>query len=217
LDVLPESVRWFKIGLELFTSEGPAAIAPVVAAGKHVFLDAKLHDIPRTVAHAVASAAHHGVALVTVHASGGREMLRAATQSAAAAGTGLRVVAVTTLTSLGPSDLRDIGVTRTLADHALALGEMAVQAGAHGLVTSVHEAAALRSRFGRQILLVTPGIRPAGSSADDQRRIASPAAAVRAGADLLVVGRPILESRDPRATADAILDEMRQSSGTSPA
>jgi len=203
------NVTWFKVGLELFTAVGPAVLATLARQQRKVFLDLKLHDIPRTVERAVQSASAHGVELITVHAASGRAALRAAADAAASAGTRRpSLVAVTTLTSLGPEDLRDLGVQRTLPEQALKLAEMALQSGIDGLVTSVHEAPDLRRAFGPAPILVTPGIRPADSAVGDQKRVATPAAAVNAGATYLVVGRPVLDAKDPYAAAEAILGEM---------
>lgn len=204
LQRLSPEVDFFKVGLELFTAEGPRVLDAL--PGCRIFLDLKLHDIPRTVERAVASAAHLGVQLLTVHAGGGREMLKAAV--AGAGGGTMKLVAVTTLTSLGESDLRELGVTRPLKEHTLALGELAVASGIHGLVCSPLEAAEFRRRLGPGPVLVTPGIRPAGTDAGDQKRIATPAAAVQAGASHIVVGRPILEAADPRAAALDIIRQM---------
>ena len=211
VDSLPDAIRYYKIGLELFVSAGPQCLAPLTARGKHIFLDLKLHDIPRTVARAVTTAARHRVALLTLHAGGGHAMLKAAADAAAACGPDApKLLAVTTLTSLDQNDLAQLGVQRPLKEHTLALGKMAVDAGIDGLVCSVHEAAAFRETLGAGPLLVTPGIRPAGAEVGDQKRVATPADAIRAGADFLVVGRPILESPDPAAAAAEILEQMRQ-------
>jgi orotidine-5'-phosphate decarboxylase len=206
---LPPELVYVKVGLELFTREGPEAVRALTERRKRVFLDLKLHDIPNTVARAVKSVGRLGAALLTVHASGGRAMLKAAVEAAGEFGHNApRVIAVTTLTSLGDSDLADLGVARTLTEQALALADLALSSGVHGLVTSVHEAAALRARLGAGPILITPGIRPAGSDAGDQKRIATPAAAVQAGADFLVVGRPILEAQNPAQAVRAILKDM---------
>jgi orotidine-5'-phosphate decarboxylase len=205
------SVDFYKVGLELFTSEGPRIITLLHEAGKRVFLDLKLHDIPRTVARAVTAAAAHGVDLLTVHASGGPAMLRAAAEAAAAVGPGARrprLVAVTTLTSLDQEDLAALGIRRPLDDHTLALGRMAIDCGIDGLVCSPLETARFRETLGPQPLLVTPGIRPPGDDAGDQKRVATPREAARAGADFLVVGRSILNAPDPAAAARAMLDDM---------
>ncbi|MEI6564241.1 MAG: orotidine-5'-phosphate decarboxylase [bacterium] len=209
LNRLPDQLTWFKVGLELFTAEGPAVIQLMTARKKHIFLDLKLHDIPRTVANAVTVAAQMGVSLMTVHAIGGRAMLKAAAEAAAEFGPNRpRLVAVTTLTSLNQDDFTDLGIGRTIADQALALTEMALASGIDGVVTSVHEAPLLRQRFGTAPLLVTPGIRPTGADVGDQKRVATPAVAVNAGATYLVVGRPIVESLDPFKTALAIQAEV---------
>ena len=211
VDVLPSQVIWYKIGLELFISEGPAALTLLKKRGKKIFLDLKLHDIPRTVARAVASASRHGVDMLTVHAAGGREMLKAAAEAAAESGpSSPLLVAVTTLTSLNEGDLREMGISRPLTEHTLALGEMAIAAGIHGLVCSPLEAAAFRKTIGREPILVTPGIRPAGAEAGDQKRIATPNAAIMAGANFLVVGRPILDAPDMKGAALLILGQMRK-------
>jgi orotidine-5'-phosphate decarboxylase len=212
LESLPKTVSYGKIGLELFTAAGEKALLPLAERRLRLFLDLKFHDIPRTVARAVQSASRLGASLLTVHACGGRDMLRAAADAAAEAGPGRpRLVAVTTLTSLNQADLADLGIARSLADQALALGELALSSGIDGLVTSVHEAAALRRRFGPAPLLVTPGIRLPGNETGDQKRVATPAAAVAAGADFLVVGRPITEAPDPAAAVAALLADMRKS------
>lgn len=206
---LPPEIRWLKVGLELYTAAGPAIVRTLTAAGRQVFLDLKFHDIPRTVANAIASAGGLGASLMTVHAAGGRAMLKAAAE--AAAGFGERrpkLVAVTTLTSLNADDFKDLGLGRSVAEQALALTDLALASGIDGVVTSVHEAAALRARFGAGPVLVTPGIRPAGADVGDQKRVATPAVAVRAGASFLVIGRPIVEAPDPAAAARAILAEI---------
>ena len=210
VDCLPSEIKYFKIGLELFISDGLAALDCLRQRRKEVFLDLKLHDIPRTVARSVSAAAHHGVALLTVHAGGGHAMLSAAVDAArSCAGTPPRLVAVTTLTSLDASDLKDLGVARSLTEHTAALGEMAIAAGIDGLVCSPLEAARFRSALGSSPLLVTPGIRPAGAKWEDQKRAATPEFAVQAGANFLVVGRPILDAPDPAAAAQAVLREMQ--------
>lgn len=208
-DLLPSQVSFFKVGLELFASQGPAALEPLLRRGKSIFLDLKLHDIPNTVAQAVLSAGKHRVSLLTVHASGGRAMLAAAAEAAARLGADRpRLVAVTTLTSLSQNDLADIGVVRDLRQHTIALGRMAVSCGIDGVVCSAQEAASFRQALGPDAILVTPGIRPSGTDVGDQKRVATPASAVAAGANFLVVGRPILAAPDPRTAAEAILREM---------
>ncbi len=206
---LGDAVDFYKVGLELFCAEGPAVLDPLRAAGKRIFLDLKLHDIPRTVARAVAAAARHGVALLTLHAGGGRGMLAAAAAAAQAAGPGRpRLVAVTVLTSLDAADLRAQGIRRGPGTQVPALGALALEAGLDGIVCSPREARAFRRRFGPDPLLVTPGIRPPGADVGDQKRVATPAAAAAAGATHLVVGRPVLEARDPRAAAESLRRAM---------
>lgn len=210
---LPAAVAYFKIGLELFIADGPAALGALRAARKKVFLDLKLHDIPNTVRRAVNAAARHEIAMLTLHAGGGRAMLAAAAEAAREYGPcAPLLLGVTTLTSLGAADLAEIGIARNLEEQALALGALAADTGVGGLVAAVHETAMLRRRFGGALRIVTPGIRPAGAAVQDQQRIATPAAAVRAGADFLVVGRPILEAPDPGAAAEAILAEIQTAS-----
>jgi len=211
LDAIPDPIRFGKIGLELFCAEGPNALRPLKERGWRIFLDLKLHDIPRTVERAVRSAALHGVDLLTVHAAGGRDMLAAAALAANEFGENRpRLIAVTTLTSLNQDDLSSVGIERNLGDQAVALAELAISAGIDGVVTSVHEARSLRDRFGPAPLLVTPGIRMPDGEAGDQKRIATPSDAVTAGATHLVVGRPILEASDRTAASAAILENMKQ-------
>ncbi len=210
---LPASIAYFKIGLELFIADGPAALDALRRARKQVFLDLKLHDIPNTVRRAVSAAARHEIAMLTLHAGGGRAMLAAAAEAARESGPRAPLLlAVTTLTSLNAADLAEIGIGRNLQEQAMMLGALAVEAGAGGLVASVHETAMLRRKFGGGLRIVTPGIRPAGAAVQDQQRIATPAAAVGAGSDFLVVGRPILEAPDPGAAAEAILAEIQSAS-----
>ena len=208
LDRLPDSIEWYKVGLELFCAEGPAVLEPLKKRNKKIFLDLKLHDIPRTVAHAVKTAASHGVNLMTVHAIGGRAMLEAAAEAARECTHPPKLVAVTTLTSLSQDDFVDPGIVRSVSDQALALGELATSSGIDGLVTSAHEAGALRKKF-PQALLVTPGIRMPEGDVGDQKRVATPAFAVQQGATHLVVGRPILQADDPASVAGAIFADIK--------
>lgn len=210
LTALPEQIKWFKVGLELFTAAGPRVLEPIVKSGRKVFLDLKLHDIPNTVGRAVASACKLNVSMLTVHSSGGTEMMKAAAQTARDSGTGTAIVAVTALTSLSVADLRSIGVNRDMEPHITAMGELAVSAGCDGVVCSVLEAGAFRKKFGPDPILVTPGIRPSGSAVGDQKRVATPADAVKAGSNFLVVGRPIVAAPDPKAAALAILREVAE-------
>lgn len=208
LDRLPDSIEWYKVGLEIFCAEGPDVLAPLKARNKKIFLDLKLHDIPRTVANAVKTAAGHGVNLMTVHAIGGRAMLEAAAEAARECANPPKLVAVTTLTSLSQDDFTDLGISRTVSEQALALGELAIRSGIDGLVTSAHEAGALRERF-PDALLVTPGIRMPGGDVGDQKRVATPSFAVKQGATHLVVGRPIVQAENPAAATEAISADIK--------
>jgi orotidine-5'-phosphate decarboxylase len=208
LDALRGRVGMFKIGKELFTALGPRSISLVRDRGDEVFLDLKYHDIPNTVAGAVRSAARLGVSMLTVHASGGAGMLRAAAEAAKASATPPAVIAVTLLTSLGPADIADLGYSGQLRDVVMRLAALSLSAGADGLVTSPREVGPLRAEHGIDPLLITPGVRPAGSTADDQARIATPQKAVSSGADYLVIGRPITQDPDPAAAADRIVAEL---------
>jgi orotidine-5'-phosphate decarboxylase len=203
-------VSHFKVGSPLFTAVGPPAVEMVRRRGGRVFLDLKYHDIPAAVAGAVGAAARLGVGLLTVHASGGAAMLRAAAEAARAAGSDRpRIVAVTVLTSLDRAALqRELGVPIAVEGHAVHLALLAREAGCDGVVASPHEAARLRAILGPEALIVTPGIRPPGAAADDQARTATPAMAARAGANYLVVGRPITGAADPAAAAAALLAEL---------
>lgn len=203
-----DGASWVKVGLELFVAEGPAVVAAMRAAGRRVMLDLKLHDIPETVARAMARAAALGAELVTVHAGGGRAMLAAAVRAAG----GARVLAVTVLTSLDEADLADVGAVGPLAALVERRARLAADAGCHGVVASPHEAAVIRAAAPPGFLVVTPGVRPAGAEAGDQKRIATPASARRAGADLIVVGRPIRDAAQPREMALAIAGEVASAS-----
>lgn len=207
---LGDSVRIYKVGKQLFTAAGPQLVRDLVTAGKKVFLDLKFHDIPNTVAGAVRAAAELGVSMLTVHASGGSKMLRAAAEAAAQSPGKPLVLAVTVLTSLGDADLQEIGVAGRATDQVLRLAALAQQAGCGGVVASPQEAAHIRQALGPGFAIVTPGIRPAGSDVGDQARVATPAAAIAAGATYLVVGRPITEAADPAAAAAAILREISE-------
>jgi orotidine-5'-phosphate decarboxylase len=198
---------WMKVGLELFCAAGPGIVSDLVAAGARVMLDLKLHDIPETVARAAQQVGRLGAGLLTVHAGGGRAMLAGAVEAARATGA-TRILAVTVLTSLDERDLVDIGAVGPAADLVLRRAQLAIDAGCDGVVASPHEAAAVRAIAPPGFLIVTPGVRPAGAEAGDQKRVTTPAAARRAGADLLVVGRPIRDAADPAAAARAIADEI---------
>jgi len=199
----------FKIGSHLFTAEGPRAIERVAGLGAGIFLDLKFHDIPNTVAGAIrAAAALPGVHLVNVHASGGLEMMRAAARSAAGMRRRPRLLAVTILTSLDTAALLEIGIAGPAVRRVVALARLAQKAGLDGVVCSAEELRAVRRACGRGFLTVVPGIRPAAAACGDQARVATPAQAIRDGADYLVIGRPITAARDPLAAAESILREM---------
>lgn len=210
IKLLGDAVNFYKIGLELFTAEGPDIVKCVKDAGKKVFLDLKFHDIPRTIERAVKSGGRLGVDLMTIHSVGGKAMIRAAADAAAEFGAAApKILAVTVLTSLDESDLADIGVSaRSSAEQVQAMGRLALANGANGIVCSPKEVKKMREILGPDALLVTPGVRPAGAEIGDQKRIATPAEAVRDGSTHLVVGRPILAAADPVAAALAIRAEM---------
>lgn len=215
VDTLDGTAGWIKIGAELFTAAGPPAIAMARAKAK-VFLDTKLHDIPNTVASAVAAATHHGVDMLTLHAVGGVAMLRAARAAAQEAADQAgrarpKLVAVTVLTSFGPDDLQALGVSESLPEHVSRFVEIALQAGLDGVVASPWEAAAIRAQAGQDFFLVTPGVRRAADAAGDQSRIATPEMALRAGSNLLVVGRPIVKSASPARAAYEFVAEIGKS------
>jgi orotidine-5'-phosphate decarboxylase len=201
----------YKVGNQLFTAEGPDLVRALVGSGKKVFLDLKFHDIPNTVAGGVRSAAALGVSMLTVHAAGGSAMLRAAMEAAQQSPKPPVILAVTVLTSLSDADLQEIGVAGRTRDHALILATLARNCGCDGIVASPHEARIIRQDLGAGFVIVTPGIRPAGAEKDDQSRVNTPAEAIVAGADYLVVGRPVTEAENPRRAAEEILSEIRSS------
>jgi orotidine-5'-phosphate decarboxylase len=205
-----ESASTYKIGKQLFTAEGPNLVRDLVASGKKVFLDLKYHDIPNTVAAAVRAAAELQVSMLTVHASGGSKMLKAASEAAAQSSAQPMVLAVTVLTSMSDADLQEIGVAGTALTQVLRLGALARSAGCGGLVASAKEAAELRRELGEGFAIVTPGVRPAGSAAGDQARVVTPGDAIAAGASHLVVGRPIIEAADPAKAAKDIVAEIEK-------
>jgi orotidine-5'-phosphate decarboxylase len=207
-----DSASTFKVGKQLFTAEGPQVVRDLVASGKRVFLDLKFHDIPNTVASAIVQAKHLRVSMLTVHASGGSKMLKAA---ADAAGTATLVLAVTVLTSLTDEEVSEIGFAGNVQAEAIRLGALARANGIRGLVSSAHEAPALRRELGDDFAIVTPGIRPAGSAKGDQARVVTPGDALRAGATHIVVGRPITAALDPSRAAHEIVEELENALQTS--
>ena|SRR5487761_273 len=203
----------FKVGMELFGAEGPALPRQLASRGERVFLDLKFHDIPNTVRAAAREAAQLGVRMINVHASGGRKMMKAAREGAESNGSGASrplILAVTVLTSLAPEDLQEIGLAGSPEEAVVRLARLARSAGMDGVVASAREAAALREACGPKFVIVTPGIRPAASEAQDQARVSTPADAIRAGADYLVIGRPITGASDPAAAADAVVAEIHE-------
>jgi orotidine-5'-phosphate decarboxylase len=235
IEQLDGLITSFKVGNQLFTGEGPALVREIVGTGLDVFLDLKYHDIPNTVSRAVGEAARLGVSILNVHASGGTEMMRAAVRAAAEIGTRPRmihgvkaveqrngpdktaadqplrpaVIGVTVLTSMDHSTLREVGVPLDPIGQAVMLAQLVKQAGLDGVVASPQEIAPIREKIPCDFIIVSPGVRPAGSEAGDQRRVGTPAQAIRDGADYLVIGRPITASRDPRAAAERIIEEIQ--------
>ena len=205
---LEPSCDWFKVGLELFVAAGPKVLEPLVARGHSVFLDLKFHDIPNTVAGAVRSAAALGVRMINVHASGGPAMLAAARDALAGFANPPQLLAVTVLTSMDQAQVNAAGLERSPGEQVQLLARMCLEVGINGFVCSPEEVASLRAMTGPEGVLVIPGIRPAGGASGDQKRVATPATALRAGASYLVVGRPITQAADPHEAAEKILMEM---------
>ncbi|HKS97141.1 MAG TPA: orotidine-5'-phosphate decarboxylase [Terriglobia bacterium] len=200
-----ESAKLFKVGKQLFTAEGPQVVRDLMASGRKVFLDLKFHDIPNTVGKATQEAARLGVVMLTVHASGGSRMLKAAVEAAAG---GPLVLAVTVLTSFTDADLQEIGVGGRAIDQVLRLAQLARTAGCGGVVASAQETRQVRQALGAGFAIVNPGVRPKGADAGDQARVVTPSEAIAAGATHIVVGRPITAAPDPAAAAAAIVAEM---------
>jgi orotidine-5'-phosphate decarboxylase len=202
-------VRWFKVGSKLFTAEGPRAVEKLAGLGCQIFLDLKFHDIPNTVAGAVAAAAElPNVRLLTLHASGGLAVMRAAREAIAGRKRRPALLGVTVLTSMDARALRETGVFGSPATHVVALARLAKKAGLDGAVASGHEIRAIRRGCGSRFQVLVPSVRPAGAAANDQARVVTPAEATRAGANFLVVGRPISAAKNPRLAALAILQEI---------
>jgi orotidine-5'-phosphate decarboxylase len=213
IQTLGELVTTYKVGKQLFTAEGPGFVRELVSSGRKVFLDLKFHDIPNTVGAAVRSATELGVSMLTVHASGGTQMLKAAVEAAGQSAAKPMILAVTVLTSLGDADLQEIGVSGNVLSQVLRLGALARSAGCGGVVASAHEARELRRELGGGFEIVTPGVRPAGTAKGDQTRVLTPTEAIEAGATRLVVGRPITEAPDPAEAAGHIRGEIDQALG----
>jgi len=207
VSVLSGAVSIYKIGLQLYTAAGPEIVRAVAATGAKIFLDLKLHDIPNTVAKAVAAAGELGVQMLTVHLSGGRAMLEAAVE---AKPSHLVLLGVTVLTSATEETLRETGIGSAVEAQVIRLGELGKKSGVDGLITSPHEVRALRERLGPEIVLVTPGVRPTWAAANDQKRFTTPHEALESGADYLVIGRPITAAPDPRGAMERLLDEIAE-------
>lgn len=208
VEELGPHVGMFKVGKELFTSEGPEMVRSIVASGGRVFLDLKFHDIPNTVAKAVGAASRLGAFFLTVHASGGRAMLEAAASALPAEGT--QLLAITVLTSHTDESLREAGARGTVQETVRQLAVLARESGIDGVVCSPHEIALIRETAGDDLVIVTPGIRPKGAAKGDQARVTTPAEAVRLGCDYIVVGRPITEAASPADAARAIVEELNR-------
>jgi orotidine-5'-phosphate decarboxylase len=211
-----KDARTFKVGLELFTAEGPTLFRKLKSLRKDLFLDLKLHDIPNTVAGAVRSAFKHGVQMMTIHTSGGREMMVRAAEAARAAAEAAQgprplLLGVTVLTSLKGPDLAEVGVGGDVASQVLRLAGLAKAAGMDGVVCSPHEIEVLRKEYGQNLVIVTPGIRPVWAAARDQKRIMTPAEAMARGADYLVIGRPITAASSPNEAFLKVVEELDQS------
>jgi orotidine-5'-phosphate decarboxylase len=205
VDQLREQISFFKIGLQLYTAEGSEIVREVLKKDVKVFLDLKLHDIPNTVARAVESATRMGVQMLTIHLSGGPEMIRAAAE---ARKNNLSILGVTVLTSATEETLREIGISDKIDNQVLRLGKLGVEAGVDGLVASPHEVKMLQAQFRAKIKVVVPGIRPSWSEAGDQRRVMTLREALDAGANYLVIGRPVIADPNPRQALTKILDEL---------
>ena len=207
VEQLRAQISFFKVGLQLYTAEGPEIVRGVLAASAKVFFDLKLHDIPSTVGRAVESAARLGVQMLTIHLSGGPEMIRAA---AAARKNNLSILGVTVLTSADEETLREIGISDKIDNQVLRLAQLGVDCGIDGLITSPREVKMLRQEFGRKIKIVTPGVRPNWAEAGDQKRAMTPREALDVGADYLVIGRPIVADPNPRQALTKILGELER-------
>jgi orotidine-5'-phosphate decarboxylase len=205
---LVDSVQTYKVGMQLYTAEGPQMVRDLVGSGRKVFLDLKYHDIPNTVAAAVREAAKLGVSMLTVHASGGTKMLQAAVEAAREKDSGPQILAVSVLTSMDDQDLNEIGVHGQVVDQVVWLASLALEAGCSGVVSSAQEVKTLREKLGTDFLAITPGVRPAGTAHGDQARVTTPAEAIAAGATHIVVGRPITAAANPAEAAAKILQEL---------
>ncbi len=205
---LSPDVRIFKVGMGLFTLCGPDAVALVHDNGARVFLDLKFHDIPNTVAHAVRSAAKLGVFMVNIHALGGSEMMMKAVEAARESEKRPKLLGVTVLTSMDQSAIGEVGIERKIEEEVVSLARLGKESGLDGVVASPNETGLIRKNLGKDFIIVTPGIRPTGAEKNDQKRVMTPKDAIMAGADYIVVGRPITETKDPLGAAKKIIKEM---------
>ena len=205
VEQLRDKISFFKIGLQLYTAEGPEIVRAVLATGVKVFLDLKLHDIPDTVARAVESASSLGVQMLTIHLSGGAQMIQAATARKGK----MSILGVTVLTSANDQTLRETGISDKLDKQVVRLAKLGIENGIDGIVASPHEIKSLRAEFGDKVKIVVPGIRPSWSEPDDQKRFMTPREAIEAGADYLVIGRPITGHKNPREAVGRILREFQ--------
>ena len=206
VEQLRDKISFFKIGLQLYTAQGPEIVRAVLATGVKVFLDLKLHDIPNTVARAVESASSLGLQMLTIHLSGGSEMIRAATGVRT---NNMSILGVTVLTNANDQTLRETGISDTFDKQVVRLAKLGIENGIDGMVASPHEIKSLRAEFGDKIKIVVPGIRPSWSEPGDQKRFMTPREAIEAGADYLVIGRPITAHKNPREAVERILREFQ--------
>ena len=203
-----EGLEWVKIGLQMFTRYGPDYVREIADLGKRIFLDLKLHDIPNTVAKAIASVSGLPIGMLTIHTCGGREMMEWAVRAQRESAPDLQLLGVTVLTSMDDQAISEIGVKRSAAEQVSSLAALAAESGMSGLVCSPHEASLLKAAHGDQFKLVTPGVRPTGVDAGDQKRVMTPRLAAEQGADYIVVGRPIYKADDPAAVVAAIRSDL---------
>ena len=206
VEQLHDKISFFKIGLQLYTAQGPEIVRAVLATGVKIFLDLKLHDIPNTVARAVESASSLGLQMLTIHLSGGSEMIRAATGVRT---NNMSILGVTVLTNANDQTLRETGISDTFDKQVVRLAKLGIENGIDGMVASPHEIKSLRAEFGDKIKIVVPGIRPSWSEPGDQKRFMTPREAIEAGADYLVIGRPITAHKNPREAVERILREFQ--------
>ena len=209
LQSLQGHLKWVKIGLQMFSAYGLPFVREIKSMGYNVFLDLKLHDIPNTVAKAVLSLSSASIDLLTIHASGGSEMCAYAVKARDESNPNLKLLAVTVLTSMNQKQMETLNVSKSVQDQVLDLAQLSIDAKVDGIVSSTHELKLLRKNLGSGPLIVTPGIRPKGADLDEQKRVMTPSDAKQLGADFIVVGRPVYQSKDPLASVISILDDIR--------